>query len=31
MSKNSLLLAILTLAPAFHTAFAQETADPTAL
>ena len=27
MSKNSLLLAILTLAPAFQTAFAQETAD----
>ena len=31
MSKNSLLLAILTLAPAFQTAFAEETADPAAL
>ena len=31
MSKNSLLLAILTLAPAFQTAFAQETADAAAL
>ena len=31
MSKNSLLFAILTLAPAFQTVFAQETADAAAL